>query len=239
MATGYRFAADGLVKAGPFFWPRSCHNSAVETIARGAKQFFVLGAKHRATMRRTLSALACFALTACAPASQRGAEPDLWDRLARGGTILLMAHANAPSPQAVTPEFATRRCAGQDHLSEQGRIAAQQLADKLRDHAVSVGRVLTSHDCRSIETAAIVFGRAEPWSVMDDTRIDDAESLRDKSIALREAISRWASSENLALVSHQSNIKAALGVTTKPAEIVIIEPLGDRGFRLRGTLPSE
>ncbi len=74
---------------------------------------------------------------------------------------------------------------------------------------------------------------------MDDTRIDDAESLRDKSIALREAISRWASSENLALVSHQSNIKAALGVTTKPAEIVIIEPLGDRGFRLRGTLPSE
>ena len=109
----------------------------------------------------------------------------------------------------------------------------------MRNHSVSVARVLTSHDCRCIETAAIVFGQAEPWSVIDDVRADNAPLAIDKNIALREAISRWTSSDNLVLVSHQSNIETALGVIPKSAQVLVIEPLGDAGFRLLGTLPSD
>lgn len=152
---------------------------------------------------------------------------------------MLMPHASAPSAQVMPPELATEQCARQDHLSEHGRSEAQQLAEELASRTVSVSRILTSHDCRCIETAAIVFGKAEPWSVIDDTRGDNTEMQRDKSIALREAIIRWASQDNLALVSHQSNIEAALGVVTNPAEVLLIEPLGDAGFRLLGSLPSD
>lgn len=197
------------------------------------------GTIHRVAIWRALSALACFALTACTSTSGAEAEPDLWNRLAQGGYVLLMPHASAPSAQTTPPQLATDQCAKQDHLSGRGRSEAQQLEEKLRSHMVPVGRVLTSHDCRSIETAAIVFGQAEPWSVIDDTRNDDAEMLKHKSIALREAISRWTSSANLALVSHQNNIEAALGVTTRPAHVLVIEPLGDAGFRLLGSLPAE
>lgn len=184
---------------------------------------------------RAISALACAALTACVSTSHTRAEPGLLGRLAQGGYVLLMPHAGAPSTQADAPELETDRCAGQNHLSEQEQIRARRQAEKLRKHAVSVGRVLTSHDCRCIATAAIVFGQAEPWSIIDETRNNALSS--DKNIALREAISRWTSRANLALVSHQSNINAALGLTARPAEILIIEPLGDSGFRLLGTLP--
>ncbi|UCH49979.1 MAG: histidine phosphatase family protein [Betaproteobacteria bacterium] len=195
--------------------------------------------KQQAVIWRALGVLLCFALTACGSISQVSAEPDLWDRLADGGYILLMPHTSAPLAQAIPPELATEQCAKRDHLSDQGRSEAQQLAEKFRKHAVSVGRVLTSHDCRCIETAAIVFGEAEPWSVIDDVRNDDAAMARDKSVALREAISRWASSENLALILHQGNIEAALGVNTVPAQVLIIEPLGDNGFRLLGRMSAD
>ncbi|NIO39186.1 MAG: histidine phosphatase family protein, partial [Burkholderiales bacterium] len=50
-------------------------------------------------------------------------------------------------------------------MSDKGREEAEQLKEALRGYSVVVGRVLTSHDCRSIETAAIVFEQAEPWSI--------------------------------------------------------------------------
>jgi phosphohistidine phosphatase SixA len=231
-STGSRFAANGLVEAGPFFWLQVL----IKVLARSSLE---LQGKHRVKIWRALGALACSGLTACAPASEAGAQPDLWDRLAQGGYVLLLPHASAPSAQALPPQVATDQCARQDHLSEQGRSEAQQLGEKLRNHSVSVGRVMTSHDCRCIETAAIVFGKAEPWSVIDHVRDDNAPITRDKSIALREAISRWASSDNLALVSHQGNIEAALGVITNSAQVLVIEPLGDAGFRLLGSLPSD
>ena len=231
-STGSRFAANGLVEAGPFFWLYVL----IKLVARSGLQ---LRGKHRVTIWRALGVLACSALTACASASEAGAEPDLWYRLAQGGYVLLMPHASAPSTQAIPPELEVEQCARQDHLSEQGRSEARQLGKKLRNHSVSVGRVLTSHDCRCIETAAIVFGQAEPWSVIDDVRTDNAPVARDKSIALREAISRWASTDNLALVSHQSNIEAALGVIPNSAQVLVIEPLGDAGFRLLGAVTTD
>lgn len=190
-------------------------------------------------MHRAIVVLACIALPACTAGSQADAGTDLWDRLAQGGYVLLMTHTSAPSSQVVPADLEVDRCAGQNHLTEAGRSEARQLGAQLRSRAVPVGRVLTSHDCRCIETAAIVFGRAEPWSVIDATRNDDEAMVKDKSIALREAIGRWESSDNLALVSHQGNIEAALGVITKPAQVLVIEPLGDAGFRLLGSLSSD
>ena len=187
---------------------------------------------------RKLVAPACLALTACTSFAQSSPDEALWNRLAQGGYVLLIAHAStrpAVPPQAA---LAPERCGSQDHLSNQGRREARRLKDQLRRHGVPVGRVLTSHDCRCIQTAGAIFQQAEPWSIIDEPR-GDAETVRIRTVALREAISRWASDDNLALVTHPENIREALGVVTRPAELLVIEPLGDAGFRLLGRLRPE
>ncbi len=191
---------------------------------------------------RVLGAMVVCSLTACV--SQATPKNDLWDKLAEGGYVLLIPHADATAAAADSAALASELCAEQGHLSRQGRSAAQQLKHRLQGQGVSVGRVLTSHDCRCIETAAIVFGRAEPWDIIDDTDSEDPSVAREKTVALREAISRWGSSDNLALVSHQDNIARAFGVAAQATEmhateILVIEPRGDGGFRLLGRLPLQ
>jgi phosphohistidine phosphatase SixA len=176
------------------------------------------------------------AFTACSFASPLKAEQPLWGTLARGGYVLLMPHASAVPADTSPTNLEVDQCRNLDLLTRRGRYQAQRLKDALRRHAITVGRVLTSHDCRCIETASAVFGQAEPWSIIDDTRNDDTPTVSNKRIALREALSRWQSNENLALVSHQTSIRAALDVKTQPAEVLVIEPLGDAGFRLVGRL---
>ncbi len=109
----------------------------------------------------------------------------------------------------------------------------------MRRHNVSVGRVLTSHDCRCIETAGILFGQAQPWSIVDDSRRADPELADGKRVALREAVSRWDSDDNLSIVTHQATIREAFGIDMAPAELLLIEPLGDAGFRVVGRLSPE
>lgn len=193
---------------------------------------------HGMTGWRMFGATACLGLTACAAISQPSADQQLWDRLTQGGYVILMPHANALVEAPSRPSSAPEQCRNQRYLSSRGQRQAQWLRDGLQGHAVSVGRVLSSHDCRCIETAGAVFGQAEPWSIIDDTLDGDAEMVRQRSIALREAISRWTSGSNLAMVSHQAMIRKALGIATRPAEALVIEPLGDAGFRLVGRLQS-
>ena len=81
-----------------------------------------------------------------------------------------------------------------------------------------------------------MFGRAEPWSIIDDAVSDDASRGAEKSAALREAVGRWSSNENLVLISHQSNFQQAFGAHPDEAQLLVIEPLGDDGYRLLGRL---
>ncbi len=178
-------------------------------------------------------------LTYSTPA-QADSNAELWTKLKAGGYVLLLQHAMGltanQQPSGVAPEA----CGAQDELSEQGQLEAKKLADALSLHKVSVDRVLACHDCRCIQTAGIVFGRAEPWSVIDDAD-DDTSTSAQKTEALREAVRRWSSSENLALISHRSNYQRAFGAQPGVADMgvadmLVIEPLGDGGFRLLGRL---
>ncbi|MGD2140466.1 MAG: hypothetical protein PVH25_08730 [Burkholderiales bacterium] len=183
-----------------------------------------------------LSLLICIWLTACSGASRAGTQQGLWEAVSRGGYVLIMPHASA-AQSGQPPAVVSGSCAGKDALSQRGRVEAQQLRQALLRHAVSAGRVLTSFDCRCIETAGIVFGRAEPWSIIDAPLDNGKDTADDSRIALREAVSRWKSDENLALVSHQDTIRRAIGVDLHPAEVLVIEPRADAGFRLIGRLP--
>jgi phosphohistidine phosphatase SixA len=189
------------------------------------------------TNRQFLWLFACLPrLFGYSTAATADAESDLLDRLAAGGYVMLLQHVSAlPSaePKSILPPL---HCSGNDTLSENGQIEAQRLRKELKGNGVSIGRVLSSHDCRCVQTAGIAFGIAEPWSIADEAGNADSPANAAKSAALYEAISRWSSNENLVIVSHQSNFQQAINTHPEGNQLLIIQPLGDDGFRLLGRL---
>ena len=187
---------------------------------------------------RTPLSFVCLALFLCGCASRSVERQNLWNALSQGGYVLLMPPASAPDIEPGKTPATANRCSERDALSEKGRDEALQLKHSLQKHAIAVGRVLTGSDCGCVMTAGFVFGRAEPWSIIDEADDDNARARRDKHDALREAIARWNSADNLALVTRRSNIRDALGVDVQPGQFLVIEPLGDTGYRLLGQLPG-
>jgi phosphohistidine phosphatase SixA len=175
-------------------------------------------------------------LFGCAATTQAEVDVNLWARLEAGGYVILLQHASALPAARRSPGLSPENCGENDELSGQGQLEATRLRDNLQRHNVSVGRVLTSHDCSCVQTAGVVFGRAEPWSIIDDAVNDDASRGAEKSSALREAVGRWSSNKNLVLISHRSNFQQAFGAHPDGARLLVIEPLGDDGYRLLGLL---
>jgi len=153
--------------------------------------------------------------------------------------VLILPHAGEAGPARSAPLADPGGCATKDHLSGDKKRKLQILKNEMRGRDVSMGRVLTSHDCRCIETAGILFGHAHPWSVIDNDRETAAELVDQRRAALTEAVSRWDSDGNLAIVTHQTTISEAFGINMAPAELLLIEPLGDEGFRVVGRLSPD
>ncbi|HEY4999282.1 MAG TPA: histidine phosphatase family protein, partial [Usitatibacter sp.] len=86
-----------------------------------------------------------------------------WDRLRRGGLVLLMRHAATGSTLGDPPGFRLDDCATQRNLSAQGREEAKRAGAHLRERRVPIARVYTSPWCRCRETAMLAFGHAEEW----------------------------------------------------------------------------
>ncbi len=196
--------------------------------------------KRIAAAGKLLTTFACVhLLLSCTAAGQAQPHADLWPRLQAGGYVVLMEHASAVHPLQQSLSLPQADCTAHETLSSQGRLQAARLRDDFQRQNVPIGRVLTSHDCRCIQTAGIIFGRAEPWSIIDDALHDDESDRAEKRLALREAIRHWSSAANLVLISHPENFRQAFGVSPGAAQMLVIEPLGDDGLRLLGRVPAE
>ncbi len=185
-------------------------------------------------MLSVLSALV--ALSTALAATTVQADEALWSKLAEGGRVVMIRHSPTV-PGVYDPEgWTLDDCASQRLLSEAGREHAKRLGEAFRARGIAVGRVLSSRFCRCIDTAALAFGSVEPWEMLDNIGYDDAQTRERKRLAVREAISRWGAAANLVLVSHGFNTTAATGVSLAQGEMVVLEPQGDDGFRVLGTL---
>ena len=182
-----------------------------------------------------VAALLCIA-AGCASAGGNGTAPEFWNRLEQGGTVLILPHAGPSGRTRSEAEAGADSCGTQNHLSDDDKLKLQNLKNQMRSHDVSIGRVLASHDCRCIQTAGILFGQAQPWSIVDDNRQIDRKLADQRRAALLEAVSRWDSDDNVSIVTHQATIREAFGIDMAPAELLLIEPLGDEGFRIIGRL---
>jgi phosphohistidine phosphatase SixA len=57
-------------------------------------------------------------------------------------------------------------CATQRNLSDEGRRQAREIGDAIRRLELPVGEVIASPFCRTMETGRLMFGRAEPSTVV-------------------------------------------------------------------------
>lgn len=152
-------------------------------------------------------------------------------RLAAGGYVLLMRHAEAPGI-GDPPGFRLDDCSTQRNLSAAGREQARAVGRWLRGQGVRQARVLSSPWCRCLDTARLLaYGSVEVEESLGSF-FGRAEQGQDRTSALQSLVARLRPLPDgpvPLLVTHQVNISAYAGGGVSSAELVLVR--ADRAGR--------
>lgn len=178
------------------------------------------------------------------PPVDTGAEA-LAAGLRSGGFVLFIRHGITNRADRDSGRLGPRE--GQRNIIEAGRAQSRRLGAAFRALPVPHGRVLAGPVWRARDTAEIAFG-AENVEIVTDLVADDYASGLDYQ-AIVEAMRRRLATPpppglNTVLVGHRTPlehyVRAQLPDTIMPeGAIAVIEPLGEAGFRWRGSLTTE
>jgi len=190
-------------------------------------------------MNRIRFAFALVALLLWAPAGSQTAElqrsslpsrelapAQLLAELLNGGYILYFRHAATDFSQNDERMKSFEDCAHQRNLVDRGRSDARAAAAAIRRLGIPVERVLASPFCRTVETAQLLFGRAEK---MEEVRgRPSAPADAERYAALRRILATPVSpGSNLAIVSHGNPFYGVAGPPyLAEGEAAVIRPLG-------------
>jgi broad specificity phosphatase PhoE len=190
-------------------------------------------------MDRTRFAFALAAFLLWAPAWSQTAEPqrsslpsrelppaELLAELRKGGYILYFRHAATDFSQNDERMKSYEDCAGQRNLIDKGRSDARAIGAAIRELRIPVERVLASPFCRTVETAQLLFGRAEK---MQEVRGGpSAPASSERYAALRRILATPVrAGNNLAVVSHGNPFYSVAGPPyLAEGEAAVIRPLG-------------
>jgi phosphohistidine phosphatase SixA len=190
-------------------------------------------------MNRIRIVFALAALLLWAPASsqttesQRSSLPSrelapaqLLAELVKGGYILYFRHAATDFSQNDEKMKSYEDCANQRNLIDRGRSDARAAAAAIRHLGIPVERVLASPFCRTVETAQLLFGRAEK---MQEVRGGpSAPAGSERYAALRKILATPVrAGANLAVVSHGNPFHSVAGPPyLAEGEAAVIRPLG-------------
>jgi broad specificity phosphatase PhoE len=171
--------------------------------------------------------LAGWAALAASPWARAG-DDAAWNRLRKGGMVVLMRHA-ATEPGFGDPAgFRLDDCETQRNLSDEGRAHARRIGERFRAERVSVAQVYTSPWCRCRETAMLAFGRAEDWTPLSSF-FDFPHQEPEFSERVRKRIGTYARSKpagNVVMVTHNVNIAALSKHSVATGEMVLMRPDG-------------
>ena len=166
------------------------------------------------------------ALAVAAGGAHAGEPP--WERLRRGGLVLLMRHG-ATEPGLGDPAgFRVDDCRTQRNLSDAGRDDARRVGARLRAERVPIATVFTSPWCRCRETAMLAFGRAEEWEPLSSF-FDYPHRQAEFTERVARRIAGYGSRKppgNVVMVTHNVNIAALTKLSVGTAEIVAVRPSG-------------
>jgi len=130
----------------------------------------------RRRMARVLAiALSATLLSGAALAQGRSSAPDpahaleganLVRALQAGGLTLYFRHTATDFTQSDASMKGYAECALQRNLSEEGRRQAREIGEWVDRLRLPVGEVIASPFCRTLETGRLMFGRADPSTVV-------------------------------------------------------------------------
>ncbi|HET7766954.1 MAG TPA: histidine phosphatase family protein [Burkholderiales bacterium] len=162
------------------------------------------------------------------------AEPSsaqLLAELRQGGYVLYFRHAATDFSQNDERMKNYEDCGGQRNLIDRGRAEARAAGAAIRDLRIPIDRVLASPFCRTVETAQLLFGRAEKMAEVRGGPAEPAGSDRYAELKkiLATPVRRGA---NLVVVSHGNPFYSVAGPPyLAEGEAAVVKPLG-AGFRI-------
>jgi len=202
-------------------------------------------------MNRIRFAFALAALLLWAPARPQTAEPQrsslpsreiapaqLLAELRKGGYILYFRHAATDFSQNDEKMKSFEDCANQRNLIDRGRSDARIVAAAIRRLGIPVERVLASPFCRTVETAQLLFGRAEKMQEVRGGPSAPADAER--YAALRRILATpIPAGANLAVISHGNPFYSIAGPPyLAEGETAVIRPLG-ADFQIIARIPAD
>ena len=159
---------------------------------------------------------------ACSAAAQ--VDPSIVGKLREGGLVLYMRHTSTDFSQNDAAMTSYEDCAHQRNLTDKGRAEAREIGAQLKRLAIPVGQVLASPFCRTMETARLVFDRAQamnevrggPAQPEDPPRYDELRKLLSTPVA---------KGENRVISSHGNPFHAVAGPPyLAEGEIAVVRP---------------
>jgi phosphohistidine phosphatase SixA len=194
-------------------------------------------------MRRTFLALLLVLwaapLATAEPATETLAGHQLVAALRAGGFIIYFRHTSTDFGQNDEQMTGYEDCARQRNLTDQGRDEARRIGAAIARLKLPIGEVLASPFCRTMETARLIFGRAE---ASDSVRGGPARPENpERYSALRKLLSTPPrAGTDLVIASHGNPYVAVVGPPyLAEGEAAIIRPLGAQGFRVVARIPKD
>jgi hypothetical protein len=178
-------------------------------------------------MSRILLFLAGVAF-ACAAAAQVDAA--IVQQLRQGGYVLYMRHASTDFSQNDARMSSYEDCANQRNLTDQGRAEAREIGAHVKRLRIPIGEVLASPFCRTMETARLVFGKAQVMNEVrgGPARPDDPSRYDPLKKLLSSAVPKG---QNRIISSHGNPFQAVAGSPyLAEGEIAVVRPEGEMRF---------
>jgi hypothetical protein len=163
-------------------------------------------------------------------------DASLWERLKKGGHIILMRNTAVDEGGGDPKGYKIPDCATQLNLTDKGREEARRIGEVVRKRNIPVGQVLSSQFCRCQETAKLAFGKFEPWEALNSF-LDKPDRKSEQTRLLHQRLGRIPKDTNIVIVTHGYNIVSAVGLNPDPGDFLIIVPSeGTGGYRVLGEL---
>lgn len=166
----------------------------------------------------------------------------LIDLMKRGGAVLVIRHERTEVPSIRDDYAQPANCQVQRNLSVAGQAASRETGYALQALGVRFGRVLSSPMCRTMETARLMFGRAEfaPRLMHDDPPRGRTFAIAGAELAAQVAALRPAAGVNDVAMSHIGNIASAYLFELSEGEMAVMTRGADGRMRLAGRIiPSD
>ncbi|KUF11170.1 histidine phosphatase family protein [Pseudoponticoccus marisrubri] len=144
---------------------------------------------------------------------------DDWQAFDTPGAFAVMRHALAPGT-GDPAGFDVADCATQRNLDARGRAQAARIGAAFRDRDIAFDRVLSSQWCRCLDTARLLdLGPVEEVPALNSFFGNFSARERRTEAALARLD---AAEGRVFVVSHQVNIRALTGRTTRSGEVLVV-----------------